>query len=119
MRLIIRGVESGAHPNLRTYVPENPVIFDAFVQVHIGQKPGKGADAFTIRIATPAALAAQDSKHGIIAQPPLLVMSRYDFNDLWQWLERTVESCRADTWPESVEKLRRYFQWEFDYCEKR
>jgi hypothetical protein len=118
MRLVIRGVEGGAHPNLRTYVPENPEVFDDFVQVHIGQKPGKGADAFTLRVATPAGLAAQPDKNSIIAQSPILVMRRFDFDELWNWLEKTVVSCQGDTWPESVEKLKRYFKWEFEYSKE-
>lgn len=41
-------------------------------------------------------------------------MSRYDHDDLWRWLERTVEACEAETWPACVEKLQRWFGWEYD-----
>jgi hypothetical protein len=93
-------------------------VFDDFLQVHIGQKPGKGADAFTIRVATPGGLAAGAATHNIVAQAPLLVIKTYDYDDLLAWLEKTVASCQADTWNESVEKLKRYFHWEFEYSEE-
>lgn len=42
-------------------------------------------------------------------------MRRFDYDELWRWLEKTVASCQADTWSESVDRLRRYFDYEFDY----
>ena len=118
MPLVIRGVCSGNHPNLRTHVPDDPELFDQFVVVCIGQKPGQGADEFTIRVATPAALLACAGESGIVAQAPLLVVRSFDFNELLQWLEKTVARCQADTWLRSVERLQRYFHWEFAAMEQ-
>ncbi|MBH0776403.1 Imm8 family immunity protein [Nocardia bovistercoris] len=117
MRLVLHGVESGKYPNLRTHIPDDPEVFDDFVQVLIGRKPGKGGDGFTLRVATPAGLAASGEPE-LIAQSPLLVIRRFDYDTLWSWLERTVAACEAPTWDESVERLRRHFRWEFDYARK-
>jgi hypothetical protein len=116
MKLVLHGVESSKYRNLRTHVPDDPELFDDFVQVLIGQKPGKGSDGFTLRVCTPAALAAREGD--VIAESPLLVLRRYDYDTLWSWLERTVASCEAPTWYESVERLQRHFRWELDYEKK-
>jgi hypothetical protein len=110
-RLVIHGVQSSVHPKLRTFVPDDPAMFDDFLAVLIGYRPGKGSDEFAIRVATPAALAACTGD--VVAQSPLLVLQRFDYDVLWAWIERTVESCRAETWPLSVERLQRHFAWEF------
>jgi hypothetical protein len=41
-------------------------------------------------------------------------MRRYEFAPFWQWLEKTVESCEDKEWPDCVNKLRRFFDWEYD-----
>lgn len=114
MKLTIRSVFVGECPNIRNWQPEDPQRVAVMVCVDIGPKTRKGADTFCIRVATPDGLHAMEAKDGILATRPLLIMHRYDFNDLWRWLERTVAACEAETWPACVEKLQRYFDWEYD-----
>lgn len=94
-----------------------------FVAIDLGPKThGKGAlgqvkksDTFTLMVATPAGLATLEPKDGILlANRKLVVMGRYDFDDLWRWLEKTIASCEAATWSECVDNLRRHFHWEFE-----
>jgi len=114
MKLVIRSAGVWAHPNLRTWEPEDPASVAETVLIDIGERDKKSADSFTLRVATPAGLDRLDARDGIIATRPLLVMRRYDFDDLWRWLERTVASCEADSWSACVENLRRHFAWEYD-----
>ena len=114
MKLVIRSAGTWDHPNIRTWDPADPRVFAEELRVDIGPRGGKDADSFTIRVATPAGLDALEERDGILANRPLLVMRQYDFENLWRWLETTVEACTADTWPASVENLRRYFNWEYD-----
>lgn len=114
MKPIIKSVGVWGNPNIRTWRPDNPDVFAELVLLSIGPKPGKGADTFTLRVANPAGLATLNVKDGIIASRPLLVMDRYDFDNLWRWLEERVATCDGNTWPEIVEKLRLYFEWEYD-----
>ena len=114
MRIVIKGIEGSSHGKLRGYMPDDPAVFHEFVAVKIGEKPGKGADDFFIRVATPAGLAALEDQQGVIASRPLLVMREYNFEDLMTWLDSTVSSCQGDSWSASVEKLRRFFDWEYD-----
>lgn len=118
MKLVIRSVGVWGHPNLRTWEPDDPSTIADIVTLDIGLKDKKGADSFTLRVATPAGLDQLEDQDGIIATRPLLVMRRYDYDALWAWLERTVASCEADSWTACVESLRRYFGWEYeDYKE--
>jgi hypothetical protein len=126
MKLAIRSIGVWGQPNIRTWAPEDPGVMAEVVFVDIGPKTGgkgtqgevKKADTFTIRVATPAGLDALESKDGILAIRPLMVMHRYDFDDLFRWLERTVASCEAETWHACVDKLRLYFDWEYDGMQK-
>lgn len=82
--------------------------------VDIGERAKESADTFTLRVATPAGLAKLESRDGIVATRPLLVMARWDHDDLWRWLEHTVASCERPLWTHSVDALRRHFDWEYD-----
>jgi hypothetical protein len=113
-KLVIRSVSVWGHPNIRTWKPDDPDKFAEVVSVDIGERSKDGADTFTIRVATPAGLATLEARDGILATRPLLIMQRYDFADLWRWLERTVAECEQDSWVASVESLRRYLGWEYD-----
>lgn len=114
MKLVIRSAAVWGCPNLRQWQPDDPNTIAELVFIDIGPKGKQGADTFTLRVATVAGLAKLDAKDGIVATRPLLVMNRYDFADLWAWLERTVTSCEADSWTACVENLRRYFAWEYE-----
>jgi hypothetical protein len=113
MKLVIRSAGVWGHPNIRTWEPGDPAVVAELLMVEIGPSHGRAADSFTLRLATPAGLDRLTARDGILATRPLLVMRRYDFDDLWRWLERTVQSCAADSWSASVEKLCRYFDWEY------
>lgn len=119
MKLTIRTVGTGAHPNLRTYQPENPEIFAEFVVVEIGPKNHKGGDEFVVQVVTPGGLAELEDRDGVIAQGPLLVLRQYDFDLLFDWLQRTVSACEADDWKSSIEKLKRYFRYEFEFMQSK
>lgn len=113
LRLVIRSVSVWGHPNIRTWEPENPKEIAEIVTVDIGPKTKKQADSFTIRVATPRGLETLQPRDGILAIRPLLIMERYNFHDLWQWLEQIVAKCEVETWNGCVDQLQRYFDWEY------
>jgi hypothetical protein len=114
MNIVMRSVSVWGHANIRTWEPDDPLNIAEVVTIDIGPKNKKASDSFTLRVATPTGLARLEGKDGIVATRPLLVMCRYDFDALWRWLEKTVSQCDAPTWPECVQKLQRYFDWEYD-----
>ncbi|NRD48754.1 hypothetical protein D7Y04_32265 [Corallococcus sp. AB038B] len=75
----------------------------------------KKSDTFSVMLATPAGLDTLEPKDGILLSgSKLVVMRRYDFDELWRWLELTIASCEGPTWEEGVDKLRVHFHWEFE-----
>jgi hypothetical protein len=38
------------------------------------------------------------------------VLEQFDFDVMFDWLQRTVKACEAETWPASVENLERFFE---------
>lgn len=118
-RLVIRAISAWGVPNIRTWEPPDPKQFAEVITLNIGFRANSGSDIFSIRVATPAGLGAMSSKNGVIATRPLLIVDEYDYENLAKWLEATVAECDSEVWTEAVEKLRRYFDWEFDgYSER-
>lgn len=83
------------------------------VQLTIGEKGGKSSEQFAIRVASPDGLAALGGE-GILAARPLLVVSRFEGDLFWSWLEETVKSCEAESVASSIQKLREFFAWEHE-----
>lgn len=114
MKLVLHSVGCWGNPNLRTWTPDDPDTIAVELMIDIGEKGKKGADMFTLKLATPKGLLELDSKDGIIATRPLLVMERYDFQLLWDWLQKTIATCERETWLDCVAELRVYFLWEYE-----
>ena len=41
-------------------------------------------------------------------------MNNYEWESLFEYCQKTVNRCSSDTWDKVVEKLRRYFKWEYE-----
>lgn len=120
MKLVIRSASVRGNVDLRSYAPESLGEFAELVTLDIGPKNAQRGDTFSIRVATPSGLDGLSAHDGILATRPLLVMRRYDYDDLRRWLEHTVERCEAERWPDCVENLRRFFDWDYaGYSEAR
>ena len=113
-QLVIHSVSVWRHPNIRTWQPANPEQITEIVTISIGHRSTKGSDLFTIRVATPAGLSTLNAEDGILAIRPLLIMDKYDFQNLWNWLEKTVTKCDKGDWNACVHQLRLYFDWEYE-----
>jgi hypothetical protein len=113
MKPVIHGVHCWNHPSKETWVPDDPsdVAEELIVDIGTGQK---GADMFTIRVATPKGLAGLSARDGIVATRPLIVMDRYDFGLLYARLQKIVDTCEGATWRDCVDELRIYFLWEYE-----
>jgi Immunity protein 8 len=105
-------ISNGA--SLYVWEPEDATVVSVWIALAIGQKNKKGTDQFFIRIATPEGFQLHKPDDELLIARPLIVLHRYDFHLLWDWLEKTVASCEDVSWLLCVEKLRRYFNWEYD-----
>lgn len=112
--LVVHSLSTWEHPNLRLWSPPDPSVVAETVTAQIGHRKSKGSDLFTVRVATPKGLASLTARDGILATRPLLVMERFDYDDLFRWFEATLATCDGDEWKVCVEKLRRHLDWEYD-----
>ncbi len=118
-QLILRGLSVWGHPNLRTWEPEYTDNFAEVISADIGHRRRAGNDTFSIRVATPAGLARLESHEGIIAMRPLLVVDKFDYDDVWNWFESIIARCDADDWDTCVVQLQHFLDWEYDsYVER-
>ncbi|WP_286968842.1 Imm8 family immunity protein [Flavobacterium sp. UBA4854] len=106
--------------NLRKWQPENEEVISELINLEIGIKNKKGSDGFTFTLVTPQGFQLLLREKGIIAtRRPLLIVERYNFDHIWNSLEEIIASCQDDSWSLCVEKLKKYFDWEYDnYKEK-
>jgi len=111
---IIYSIYTNDHVSLRKWAPENDDIVAKSINFDVGGKGKTERSTFSILVATPRGLQTLTPKSGILASHPLVVMDRYNFNFLFQWLEETVSSCEADSWFQCVDRLKVYFNWESD-----
>ena len=100
--------------NVRVWEPEDPRKFSVMVCVEIGVRGQKLGEQFYIRLATPDGLKAETSENSIICKSPLIVVDSYSYDDIWKLLMETVDLCQSSTWSECLEKLQRYFTWEYE-----
>ncbi|AVS77653.1 hypothetical protein C8234_05890 [Paracidovorax avenae] len=114
MRLEIKNVSVGDETPLDKWFPENRKIIFKIICVDIGEIKKKNSDRFFIKIATPDGLKQVESVGNIVTSRPLLIVKEYDFTSILEWIGRVINSCEGETWRECVEKLRFYFDWEFD-----
>ena len=120
MNLIIHSLGTWEHPNLRTFDPEDPTHFAISLDLNIGIKSQKGSEYFSIKIATPSALEKMKATKGVIAEGPILIVEKFDYDQIWEWMVSKVTSCSGDNWEQCVQNLQRHFEWEYeDYSESK
>ncbi len=116
MRPVLANLGSYDHPNLRSFTPEDPaeVAFHMFLDV--GRKGQKGTTQFTLFVGTPKGLLAlRNEDSNIIKFGKVLIVERYDFDQLQHWAEAKIRACEGSTWEEILDKIRRQFDWEHEY----
>ena len=112
IKLVVHDVDAFGQ-NLRLWQPEDPKRVRQHVTVHIGQKGKEGRDLFSFWLCTPQGFGEREPPT-VLASRATLVISRYDYDLVWNWILKTVASCERESWTSSAERLCRYFDWEYD-----
>jgi Immunity protein 8 len=115
--MMVLEIRSMTSPDVRPYAwsPEarNDVYF--VIELEIGRRGDPRADLFQVLVATPEGLRARGTGDDVIVDRNALVLSEFvSWPRLRDCLQRIVDSCAREEWRESVARLQRYFQWEYE-----
>lgn len=101
--------------DLPRWVPASPADVHFTLDMEIGQRDEEGVNLFYVTIATPAALAHKAGDGEIVlADRALMVISEFQWDALLAHINATITDCDGPSWERSVEKLVRYFRWEYE-----
>lgn len=89
------------------------------LELEIGEVGDERADLFQVVVASPEGLRARKAHGGVLSDRATLVLSRFSWTTVHGALARIIKSCEADDWAEAVQRLQRYFAWEYeDYVQE-
>jgi immunity protein 8 of polymorphic toxin system len=100
--------------DLKGYEPDDPANFGILVEATIGSPGSPGGDTFSFVTCTPSWLAQEWLEGEYRFGRHLLLLRKYDYNILWNAIEKLCHSVEGKDWDEVAQKLSRYGYWEFE-----
>ena len=115
IELVLKSCNSDDIPSLNAWEPSNLEEVYILLDLAIGVKGEKGADYFQLIVATPEALRQKefDAQVPVFIEHTLLV-NHYNWEMIYIAIKKKIKNCQAKNWEKSVEKLSRYFCWEYE-----
>ena len=114
IRPVLRQLHSPDVPDLAALRPRDPQSFSILIQAMFGPSDGAGQESFDFILCTPAWLATEAQRVGVVDGRHHLIVETYDLARLRDFLERYADRCSGDTWQECAGKLSRLGRWEFE-----
>lgn len=117
MRAQIRSMRS-PDADLENHVLDDAEDFGLLIEIDVGSVGEFGDDTFQVMVCTPKWLAAQVHEHGPLTGRHYVIVEKYHFPTIRDFLTSKIESEEAPTWDELAERIGRIGKWEFeDYRE--
>jgi len=113
MRAQLRRLHSPDVDDLSTWSPGDP-SFAILVQLFVGPEGATGDEAFTLTLCTPGWLAQRASGEKIVDLRHHLLVEKFDYPRLLDYLERRIDSIDGTSWPEVAVVIGRLAAWEFE-----
>jgi hypothetical protein len=110
----LRRLHSPDVPDLAAYAPTDGHSFGFLLQIIAGPSAEDGEESFDVTVCTPSWLSEKLGPMDILIGRHFLIVHRYDYQRLEQFLIDYCEKCRADSWAEVAEQLGRLGKWEFE-----
>jgi hypothetical protein len=107
-------IKSWSSPDVdfESWMPEDTNVY-FLLEIEIGVRGGSPRDIFQLIVATPEGLRAR-ARGPVISERGALILSEYSGAIVRRSIQSIVERCASETWVESVTKLERYFEWEYE-----
>ena len=118
MRAKIRWFHSPDVYDLEKYAPDDPEDVGVFIQVMVGDEDSPGEESFDLEVVTPKHLIEHVKRDGPLIGRGFVIVARWNWPEIRDFLTGAFESEQAPTWDELGERLGRIGHWEFeDYRE--
>jgi hypothetical protein len=102
---------------LENFIPNKRGLNDSvdlLVHLDIGISELEASDIFHLRVCTPDNVEDSCSDDFCICIKHTLVVKKYDYAKIRQFIEGLIDEVRGDSWPSIATELNKYFGWEFE-----
>lgn len=113
MRAAVRRLHS-PDVALERFVPDDPENVGVLIQVLAGPVDGPGEESFDIMVCTPDWLKSWVRTHGPTIGRHHLIVERYEFARVEDFIVSAIEAEEAATWEELGLRVGRIGKWEFE-----
>ena len=114
MQAVLKRLHSTDIADVETYLPDEEDNFGFVLRAMVGPMDGEGEESFDIIVCTPRWLLEKYGTSGILLGLHKLIVFKYDYLRLRQFIEKYLMRCSGDTWQEIAEKVSLLGQWEFE-----
>jgi hypothetical protein len=114
MQAVLKGLHSTDIADVATYVPDEEDNFGFVLRAMIGPMNSEGEESFDIMVCTPRWLLDKYGTSDVLLGLHKLIVFKYDYLRLRQFIEKYLMRCSGDTWQEIAQKVSLLGQWEFE-----
>jgi hypothetical protein len=114
MQAVLKGLSSTDIADVETYLPDEEDNFGFVLRAMVGPMDGEGEESFDIIVCTPRWLLEKYGTSDVLLGLHKLIVFKYDYLRLRQFIEKYLMHCSGDTWQEIAEKVSLLGLWEFE-----
>ena len=114
MQAALKGLHSPDIADVKTYLPDDEENFGFVLQAMVGPMDAEGEESFDIVVCTPKWLMENYEPSDILLGLHKLIVFKYDYRRLSQFIEKYLMHCTGDSWEEIARKVSLLGQWEFE-----
>jgi hypothetical protein len=110
----LKGLHSPDVADLQTWTPESS-DFAILLQITAGPASGRGEASFDTTLCSSTWVAARVAEARVLEVSHLLIMAKYNYEQLHEYLSERVSACEGDTWRDVAREMSRIGRWEFEH----
>ena len=114
MQAVLKSLIATDISDVETYRPDEEDNFGFLLRAMIGPKDEEGEESFDIFVCTPKWLLEKYGASDVLLGLHKLIVFKYDYIRLRQFIEKFLMRCSGETWDEIAKKVSLLGQWEFE-----
>jgi Immunity protein 8 len=113
MQAVLKSLRS-TDIEVENYLPDEEDTFGFTLRAMVGPMGGQGEESFDIVVCTPKWLMEKYGASDVLLGLHKLIVFKYDYPRLRQFVEKYLMRCSGNTWEEVAQKVSLLGQWEFE-----